>query len=81
MSISAESSYMYLQNEFQILNAKTGKYLIGSGSDNILWLDVAYLSDHCPVIFVADVGGLALSMAKSHWHEALCSAHKELYMS
>ena len=23
-----------------------------------------------------DVGGVALSMAKSHWHRALCSAHK-----
>ena len=29
--------------------------------------------------FTADVGGLALSMAKSHWHGALRSA-QELYM-
>ena len=26
--------------------------------------------------FAADVGGLALSMAKSHWHGALCSTNK-----
>ena len=26
--------------------------------------------------FAADTGGLALSMAKSHWHGALRSAHK-----
>ena len=29
-----------------------------------------------PCHFTADVGGLALSMAKSHWHGALHSAHK-----
>ena len=29
-----------------------------------------------PCHLAADVGGLALSMAKSHWHGALCSAHK-----
>ena len=38
-----------LQNEVQILNAKPRKLLIGSG-DNVLLLDVADLSDHCPVI-------------------------------
>ena len=29
-----------------------------------------------PCHFTADVGGLALSMAKSHWHGALRSTHK-----
>ena len=29
-----------------------------------------------PCHFPADAGGLALSMAKSHWHGALCSSHK-----
>ena len=29
-----------------------------------------------PCHFAADIGGLALSLAKSHWHEALCSTHK-----
>ena len=70
ISIPAESSL--LQNEVQILNAKPCKYLTGSGGDNVLRLDIADLSDH----FAADVGGLALSMARSHWHEALRSAHK-----
>ena len=29
-----------------------------------------------PCHFAADLGGLVLSMARSHWHEALRSAHK-----
>ena len=48
MSIPAEPSL--LQNEVQILNAKPCKKLIGPGCDNVLWSDVADLSDHCPVI-------------------------------
>ena len=46
--IPAEPSL--LQNEFQILNAKPHKELIGPGCDNILRPDIADLSDHCPVI-------------------------------
>ena len=53
MSITAEPSL--LQNEVQILSAKPRKYPIGSGG----------LSDHCRHC-AADVGSLALSMAKSH---------------
>ena len=35
------------------------------------------LSDHCPSSHsAADIGGLALSVAKSHWHGALRSAYK-----
>ena len=34
-----------------------------------------------PCHFTADVGGLALSMAKSHWHGALCSAPKSCMRS
>ena len=45
MSIPVEPSL--LQNEVQILNAKP---LIGSGGDSVLLLDIADLSDHCPVI-------------------------------
>ena len=48
MSIPAEPSL--LQNEVQILNAKPRKQFIGSGGDNVLWPDIADLSDHCPVI-------------------------------
>ena len=33
--------------------------LNGSGGDNVLWLDIADLSDHCPVM--SDVGGLAFA--------------------
>ena len=68
MSIPAEPSL--LQNEVQILNAKLRKWLIGPGGDIVLQPDIADLSDHCPVIpchFAAEAGGLALSMAKSHW--------------
>ena len=39
-----------LQNEVQIFNAKPCKQLTGSGGDNVLRLDIADLSDHCPVI-------------------------------
>ena len=48
MSIPAEPSH--LQNEFQIFNAKPRKYLVGSAGDNVLRLDIADLSDLCPVI-------------------------------
>ena len=48
MSIPAEPSL--LQNEVQILNAKPRKLLTGSGGENVLRLDIADLSDHCPVI-------------------------------
>ena len=48
MSIPAEPSL--LQNEVQILIAKLRKYLIGSGGDNVLRLDIADLSDYCPII-------------------------------
>ena len=49
MPIPAEPSL--LQNEVQILNAKPHK-LNGPGGDNVLWLDIADLSDHCPVILL-----------------------------
>ena len=45
MFIPAEPSL--LQNGAQILNAKPCKKPIGSGGDNVLWLDIANLSDHC----------------------------------
>ena len=48
MSIQAEP--FLLQNEVQILNAKPRKWLIGLGGDSVLRLDIADLSDHCPVI-------------------------------
>ena len=48
MSIPAEPSL--LQNEVQILNAKPRKQFNGPGGDNVLWPDIADLSDHCPVI-------------------------------
>ena len=47
MSIPAEPSL--LQNKVQILNPKT---LIGPGGDNVLWPDIADLSDHCSVILL-----------------------------
>ena len=47
MSIPAEP--FLLQNEVQILNANPHKQLTGPGSDNVLRLDIADLSDHCPV--------------------------------
>ena len=47
-----------------------------SSSDNVLHHDIADLFLSLPCHFVADIGGLALSMAKSHWHGALRSAHK-----
>ena len=50
MSIPAEPSL--LQNEVQILNTKPRKKLLGSGDNNVLQLDIADLSDHCPVIFL-----------------------------
>ena len=53
MPIPAEHSL--LQNEVQILNAKLCKQLIGSGGDNVLRLDIADLSDHCPVISLQTV--------------------------
>ena len=48
--ISIPSEPCLLQNEVQILNAKPLKQLSGPGGDNVLWLDIADLSDHCPVI-------------------------------
>ena len=45
MSILAKPSL--LQNEIHILNAKLLKY-----GDNVLRLDIADLSDHCPVILL-----------------------------
>ena len=60
-----------LKNEVQILNAKLHKKLIGPGGDNVLRPDIADLSHS-----TADIGSLALSMAKSHWHGALRFAHK-----
>ena len=47
MSIPAEP--FLFQNEVQILNANPHKQLTGSGGDNVLQLDIADLSDHCPV--------------------------------
>ena len=46
------------------------------------WWWQSLVAWHCrsvwslPCHSAADAGGLALSMAKSHWHGALCSAHK-----
>ena len=48
--------------------------LIGPGGDYVLRLDFADLSDHS----AADIGGLALSKAKSHWHGA-CILHTRAY--
>ena len=48
MSIPVEP-YL-LQDEVQVLNAKLRKLLIGPDSDIVLWLDIADLSDHCPII-------------------------------
>ena len=47
-SIPAEPSL--LQNEVQILTAKTHKHFIGSDGDNVLQPDIADLFHHCPVI-------------------------------
>ena len=47
-----------------------------------IWWWQCLVAWHCrsvwslPCHFAADVGSLALSMAKSHWHGTLCSAHK-----
>ena len=59
MSIIAEPSLF--QNEVQTFNAKLCKWLFGSGGDNVLRFDIADLSDHCPVISLQTLGGLALS--------------------
>ena len=72
MSIPVEPSL--LQNVVQILNAKPSMELTGPDGDNVLLLDIADLSNHC-CHSAADVGGLALSVAKFHWHGALPSAH------
>ena len=69
MSIQAVPSL--LQNKVQILNANLRKKLIRPGGDNVLPLDIADLSDHCPVIllqnlevgFVNGQVSLALSIA------------------
>ena len=47
MSIPAEP--FLIQNEDQILNVNLHKWLTGSGGDYFLWLDIADLSDYCPV--------------------------------
>ena len=48
MSIPAVLSLLH--NEVQILNAKSHMQLIGSCGDNVLWLHIEDLSDHCPFI-------------------------------
>ena len=48
MSVLAEPSL--LQNEIQILSAKLRELLIWPDGDSVLQLDIADLSDHCPVI-------------------------------
>ena len=73
MSIPAEPSL--LRNEVQILSAKPRKYLIGSGDDSVLRLDIAGLSDHCPVILLQTLE-VWLYQWPSHWHGALRFAHK-----
>ena len=65
MSIPAEPSL--LQNEVQILNAKSHKQLIGFDGDNVLWLDNANLS-FIALSFRCFFEGSALSVSKSHWH-------------
>ena len=64
MSIPAEPSL--LQNEVQVT---------GPGGD-VLRPDIADLSDLCPVIQLQTLEVCLLSMAKSHLHGALHSAHK-----
>ena len=76
LPIPAEPSL--LQDEVQVFSAKLPKKLMGPDCDNGLRLDNTDLSDHCPVILL-QTGGLALSVAMSHWHGALCTAH-ELYL-
>ena len=48
MSIPVEPSL--LQDEVQVFNAKLHKELIGPDGDIVLWLDIAELFGHCPVI-------------------------------
>ena len=65
MSIPAESSL--LQNDIQIV-----KWLIGPGGDSVLQLDIADLSDRCPVILLQ-----TLEVWLFQW-PSLCT--QELYM-
>ena len=71
MSIPVEPSLL----QVQILSAKLRKKLIGPDGENVLRLDIADLFGHCPVIPLQTLE-VWLSMTKSHWHGALCSAHK-----
>ena len=48
MSIPMKPSL--LQNEVQTFNVKLRKKLIGPDGDKVLQLDIADLSNHCPVI-------------------------------
>ena len=66
MSIPAESSV--LQNEVQIINARHASSSLDLICDNVLRLNIADLSDNCRHS-AAEVGGLALSVAKSHGME------------
>ena len=76
MSIPAEPSL--LQNEVQILNAKPHKKLIRSDGDSVLQLDIADLSDHCPVISLH-----TLEVWLCQWLSLTgmehCTPHTELY--
>ena len=39
-----------LQDEVQVFDAKLRTQLMRSNGSSVLWLDIADLSDHCPVI-------------------------------
>ena len=74
--IPAEPSL--LQYEVQILQWKPRKWLIGSGGDNVLWLDIADLSDHCPVISLQMLEGWLCQWSSLTSMEH-CTPHTELY--
>ena len=81
MSIPSEPSR--LQNEVQTLNASWGGMKREAAQvAHWTWWWQCLAAWHCrsvwsfPCHFAADAGGLALSMAKSHWHRALRFAHK-----
>ena len=63
-----------VQNEVQILNAMPRKQLTGPDGDNVLRLDIAGLSDHCPVIPTQTLEvWLCLSMSGTPFHKIYLS--------
>ena len=73
MSIPVEPSL--LRNEVQIMPSYASSSL-----DLVVTMSCGLTLQICLIIALsfrcADAGGLALLMAKSHWHGALRSAHK-----